>query len=459
MQKNKSPVSRMSVLLTVQRASGAGDIKINLLKSRNDPKMSSVGFWWILFLFIINLGAPCAYGQTHQTFDSEMSSIREKSTWTLGPFKINPNLRLSGGYDNNIYGAVGGTPPVADYVATVSPQFNVYLPVRNSLILSFIWAPQYVYFAETKKERALNNNYAFGFRFLVLNRFVFSAGYDYARTKDRISSEIYRRIIEQVSGYRGSISFETARGTSIGISSSLRRYRYEDVALPDSPLALSLALDREEKNTSIELYYRIFSDSSFFINLGYTSYKFTASEARFRDSHSYQFYTGMQFPLLGRTTGTLSLGYKKFLPQENSLREYSGLVGDTSLGYRLGRFGFRLQYSRDVPFSYEINNIYFVDNRIGAGASYYVSQSIRWDYSFYYGQGRYPEKYLLQLPNGSSEELKRIDTYQYHSVGIVLRLIQKSGIGLRGNYVERKSNYRLFDLHDFFLEAFMTYEF
>jgi hypothetical protein len=434
-------------------------MNISLMKIPKYRRLFFLGFWCTFCLYTVTVAPPYVCGQNYQTFYSELKSIRERALWNLGPFKINPYLRLSAGYDNNIYAAVGETAPISDFVATVSPQFNIYLPVRDSLLLSFFLGPQYVYFAETKKERALNNNYSSSFRLLIFNRFVLSAAYDFAKTKSRISTEINRRIVEQSNSYGGSISFETARQTSIGISSSLRRYRYEDVTLPDSPVPLSNALNRDERNARLRFYYKIFSDSFFFVDFGYTVYKFTTPEASFRDSHSYQIYTGVQFPLLGRTKGTLSLGYKKFLPQDKSLKMYYGLVGDTNLEYRLGRFGLRLQYTRDVPFSYEPNNIYYIDNRIGAGLSFYMSQSTRWDYNFYHGKGRYPEEDLIQLPDGSFEELKRSDIYQYHSVGIVLRIIQNSGIGLRGNYTERNSNYNLYNTHDFFLEVFFTYEF
>jgi hypothetical protein len=416
-------------------------------------------FWCISFLLIVTIFKTYVHGQSNQTFNSELNSIKERAKWRLGPFRIYPTLQLSAGYDNNIFGTYKQLGPVSDFVATVSPQLTIYLPFRNWFILSLFESPQYVYFAETENERALNNSYSLAFRMLVFNRFSLSGAYESAKTKERISSEIDRRIFGQIDGYSGSIFLETARSTSIGFSGYLRQFRYENVTLSGSVTPISREFNRDERNIRMEFYYRLFADSSFFMNFGYTNYTFIDPEARFRDSYSYQFYTGIQFPLLGRTRGTLSLGYKKFVPQDESLKAYYGLVGNTSLYFRLGRFGLRLQYIKDVPFSYEYNNIYFIDNRVGAGISLYLSQSIRLDYGFSYGEGNYPEEFLIQLADGALEEIKRIDVYRYHSVGIVFRIFRNTGIGLTANYWERLSNYFLYSEDRFFLGALLTYAF
>lgn len=174
---------------------------------------------------------------------------------------------------------------------------------------------------------------------------------------------------------------------------------------------------------------------------------------------SYQAYTGIGFPLLGRVRGTLSLGYKKLLPRREGKTSFSGLVGDTSLDFRVRRFNFRLQYSRDYRFSYWTNNIYFLENRYGLGISFYLTRLLRLDYNFSYGEVHYPELMSLWMPDDRYEEIKREDVYRAHTVGFVFRIIKNTGIGVRLNFWERDSNIYWANRDRMFIGGYVTYEF
>jgi len=241
--------------------------------------------------------------------------------------------------------------------------------------------------------------------------------------------------------YRGSLFYETARRTSFGISASLEKISYEDITLPGEEIYLSRLLNREERSGNLEFYYRLFSESFFFISGGYTEYKFEHIQSRLRDSYSYQAYSGIRFPFLGRVRGTLSLGYKKLLPRSEEKKGFSGLVGNTSFDFRIRRFGLRFQYNRDCYFSYWSNSRYFIEDRYGAGISFYLTHFLRLDYNFSHGEANYPELMLLQMPDGQYEEIKRKDTYRIHTAGFVVRIIRNTGIGLMFNFWERESNY------------------
>jgi hypothetical protein len=409
------------------------------------------------FLIIITF-PTLATAQGYQTFRAELDSIRMRARWSVGPFRIWPSLQFNVGYDDNIYGTYGERAPVADYVTSLSLPLNIYLPFRDWLILSFSDSPQYVYFFDLDKERAFNNSYSTGFRLLLLNRFVVSGSYGVGRTKQRQFSEIDRRIFQEVKSYSGSIFLDTARNSSLGFSGSIRQFSYEDVTLEGAEIPLSRALDREERDGRIEFYYRIFTDSSFFANIGYTYYEFVNPQGSFRDSYSYQIYSGIAFPLFGRARGTLSLGYRKLIPRDKNLKGFSGPVGNTGVEFRLGRFNLRVQYIRDIPFSYG-ENIFYINNNYGAGLSFYLTSSIRLDYDFSYGGGKYPEPTEIILPDGTREEVERNDIYKSHSAGLVFRIIRNTGIGLTAIYSERKSNYYLYDSDRLTVGVFLTYEF
>jgi hypothetical protein len=421
-------------------------------------KFKTPGFVLLFSLLEMVCFSNAAHAQDYQTFRSERESILSNAKWRFGPFFVFPGLQLGLGHDSNIYGTYAAT-PVPDYVATVSLPFSFHLVFGNLLILSFSETPSYDYYFEHRTERSFNNSYSLDFRLLLFHSFPLSGGYQYARVKYRATSEINRRVFQTAKGYYGRLFAETIRDTAFGFSASVTRINYEDITLPDTELPLSVALNREERNGRLELYYRVFSDSHFFANFGYTEYSFDSPQSSFRDSYSYQGYGGLRFPLLGRARGSISLGYKKLTPKHGHLKPFSGVVGNTEFSLRIGRLSYRIEYVQDVPFSYESNNIYYIDKRYGAGLSLYLSQWLRLDYDFSYGGGNYPESQPVVLPDGSSVEIKRRDKYRSHLAGIVFRLVRNTGLGISVNYWERRSNYFRENVDRTFIGAFLTYEF
>jgi hypothetical protein len=411
----------------------------------------------IIALFFFTVPLEGQSDNSYETFQSSLQSIKN-AKWRLGPFKIFPSLQLNWQYDNNIYGASVERSPISDFVTTISLPFTFYLPMGNWLIFYFTESPQYVYFRELKSERSLNNSYSPGLRLLLINRFVVSGSYQYSRVKDRTQGDIDARIMQETRGYRASIFYETSRGSSLGFAWSVSKQSYEDITLPGADTSLSRTWDREWKTGAIQFNHDIFTNGNFFISLGRSDFKFTYAQGAFRDSYSYQLLSGIQFPIVGRARGGLSLGYSRFIPKEEGRRGYSGLVANTNLSLRTGRFGFSFLFRRSTPFSYG-ESIFFVDNWYGAGISFYLTQIARLDYNFSYGGGTYPEPITVQAPDGSLQEITRKDKYRTHTAGIVFRIIGNTGLGLTATYWERASNYYLYSTDRFAVGAAITFDF
>jgi len=416
-----------------------------------------------LFSIVISLLiliSTTLFSQSYQTFQSEIREITQRARWHLGPFRIYPTIQLRNvGYDDNVYRKREEDNPISDYTATLSPQFRVYLLFKNWIILTFSENPEYVYFIKEKRERSFNNSYSPGIKFLLFHRFVLSGNYLYQRRRRRASSEFDVRAHETIKSYIGSFFYETARGTSFGFSGGERKISYEDITIPGEEIYLSRLLNRKEKSGNFELYYRVLSESYFFIIGGYTVYQFEKLESRWRDSFSYQVYSGIRFPLLGRIRGTFSLGYKRLIPKQKWRSSFGGLVGNTSLDLRIRRFSFRILYNRDCRFSYWTNNVYFLENRYGAGISFYLTRFLRLDYDFSYGENNYPEKMTVRMPEGNYQEIKRQDFYRIHTIGFAVRIIRSTGVGIRYNYWQRESNFQWANRKNWFIGGYVTYEF
>ena len=419
----------------------------------------SLLFTIFFFLFIFS-SSTLSFAQSYQTFRSELDQIVRNVRWRVGPFRIRPafNFRLIG-YDNNVFYQEQQEGTASDFTATVSPDLNIYLIYRNSLILSFTESPEYVYYFKYASERRLNNTISPKFRILLLGRFVFSGSYTKSSRWWRATSEFNRRANEKRDNYEGSMHFETPRGTSLGISVYKTKISYEDSILDSQEASLYRILSRSENRAQFELTYRIFSESSFFLTGSYTENVFENPESKVKNSISYQINSGIGFPLLGNVKGTLSLGYKKLIPEEAERKSFSGIVGDTSFELTRGRFVFNLGYTRDCPFSHSINNIFYIDSRVSMGLSFYLTSFLRVNYSYSLGGASYPELIPLLRDDGSYEEIKRRDTYGIHTASFVVRIIRNIGLGLRVNRWQRSSNYTGESRDRMYMGAYIEYVF
>ena len=413
-----------------------------------------------LLLFLALILISSLRSQDYQSFRYELDYVQKNTKLRIGPFRIFPSFNLTDvGYDDNVYYQQEDDNPVSDYTATFSPQFKLYFLFRNKLILSLTENPEYVYYYKEKRERRWNNTLSSELKLLFLNRFVLSGSYSYQDRRYRASSEFDVRANELRESYKGSLFYETPRRTSFGVSASLDKISYEDITLPGEDMYLSCDLNRQEREGNFQFYYRVFSDSLFFVSGGYSEYNFEYIQSQWRDSYSYQVFSGIRFPLFGRMRGALSLGYRKLLPRQEGKKGFSGLIGNTSFAFRIMRFGLRFQYARDFRFSYWTDSIYYIEDRYGSGVSFYLSRFLRLDYNFLYGENNYPEITIVQLPDGHFKEIKRKDIYRIHTAGFVLRIIKRTGIGIMVNIWERESNYYWANRNRNFLGGYVTYEF
>lgn len=401
-----------------------------------------------------------SYSQGYRSFRDEREDIVKTAVYKIGPFRVYPSLGVKDfGYDNNVYYESENQGPVSDYTLTIFSSVRLYYLFHRNVIISLRENPEYVHYFEVKRERGWNNILSPEIRILLLKRFVLSGSYLDSKIRYRVTSEFNARVYENRRGFKGSLFFETPRGTSLGLSGSSEEITYDDIRSSLQDVSISRSLNRKEQEVNLESYYRILPESFVFFKGGYKEYNFIDSLYRWRDAYSYQAYSGIQFPILGRIRGALALGYKKLTPRDANKQKFAGLIGDTSLNLRVSRFAFRVGFIRDCYFSLSSNNIYFVENRYEAGISFYLTKFLRLDYDFGTARDGYPEIDRIVSPNGQIEEIKRRDSYQTHTAGFVIRIIKNTGVGLAINYWKRESNIFLENRDRIFFGGYLTYEF
>jgi len=379
-------------------------------------------------ILILLLGAALpVFGQSYLGFQDEFSGILQKARMSFGPFRIYPVIRIQNiGYDTNTQ---FGDNAIPDYTGTLASDINVYLPFRRSLMLTFRDTPEYSYYLRERDRRTFTNSYAFEAKYLLLSRFVVFGRYHRDSHWRRFSTELGWLTRDMARGYEFGLFYETARKTFLGLTGTWNKQSYEDVQTGDSVIPLAQTLNRIEKSGAFEFYYQIFNDGFFFTKLGVTDYRFEHAEAAGRDARSYEADAGIRFPLLGIIRGTLSLGYKKFVPRAAGTQSFSGIVGNTSLDIRLGRFSVRLGYDRNTVFSYFTDDTY-LQNGYSGSISFYLSRILRLECAVNYSAMDYPRPFIVVDGLGETRSVRRLDQQLSIAPSLVLRVFRQTGVGL-----------------------------
>jgi hypothetical protein len=404
----------------------------------------------------LSLAGPFAAAQTYTPFQTEFDKIIEDTRYQIGPFRLFPRIGFPDfGYDNNIFRREEER--VSDFMITVAPGLTTNVLIGESVILNFLVDPEYIFYFDHPNLRGWNSSYSSGFRWRLLYRFVLSGNFSDTSRRQRPTDEFRERVNINSKSYEGSVFYEIPQLITFGFSGIQNEITHESLAETDSGGGFFRRLDRDESNINFELYYPVREDTDLFMRTGYFEYDFKSPESSFKNSYAYQIASGIGFPIIGNIRGSMSLGYKWFYPREHVFSKFSGVIGNTGIDYRISRFGIRIIFSRDIPFSFSESNIYFTQNRIGGGISYYPASFLRLDYDAALGRSTYPES-VASVPAGQ-EEYQRKDEYLIHRAAIIIRIFGTMGFGFSLDYQKRSSNLSGFGYDSTYFGVFLTQDF
>jgi len=358
----------------------------------------------------------------------------ESAKWKIGPFSIAPAFYLmDAGYDTNLYYGRGGT-PIKDYTVTAGPGFTVYWPLNKKLVLQVVESPRYVYYHDTKNERAWNNFLNARIN-LAFNRIFMMAGWGFTSARQRLSTEIEIRPRRKERIYEGAILWQASKRTSVYVQGRRTRFDFEDLSY--DIFNLRDRLNRTEDRLNVRTYYQLGNRARFFVSGEYGNFTFEREASASKGSRSYGLFGGVDFAPSSMIRGQVNIGYKVFEPQDKAWTRFHGLAGNSSISIRLLRFlTVRSSYSRDIQFSVWYDNAYYIENRTGGGESVYIMKRSRLTYDYWDGRNRYPESQAV----APGAQVKKRDDYRIHSIGFYFRLKRNIGIGLVANRWNRDSN-------------------
>ena len=400
---------------------------------------------------LLTVISPLLFGYGKTWKGVELEWLVKQAGFKLGPFRVKTVFILNdAGYDSNVYRMPDH--PVKDYSFTAGPALTFYLPIQKKVVFSIYESPRYVYFFETKQERTWNNSLLGRIQF-ALNRVFLSAEAGFAVSREIWSTEIDIRPQRRAAAASASILWQPSKKTSFSLEARESQFKYEDLSYRE--VNLPVTLNHSEQYLDATAFYQISYRFRARIEAEYGRFVFD-NPANPRNSESRSIFGGFDFGPGGIVEGRVRLGLKYFRASGTESGDYRGLVGDSTVGIRLGSMiRLRASYVRDVRFSMWAGYVYFIENTAGAGVSIYLSRNIRLDYDYNLGDFKYPRI----SGDGLGLIRSRNDQVQVHRAGIYLRIQKNIGLGIIANLWRRNSTEDWLKSERTFIGTNLTYDF
>lgn len=279
----------------------------------------------------------------------------------IGPLFVNPTVALTNaGVDTNVFNEAPQDSPKNDFTLTLTPATEMWLRMGPSWLNGSVHE-DLVYYQKYASERSANTVYKFNWM-IPFNRVTFKPTMSYANTRERPGFEIDARSRRTEFSYGGTIEVRALSKTFVALRSDRSSTDFDKDAVF---LGANLRdeLTRTVTNTGIDVRHQVTPLTSLTFEAAREQDRFEFSPLR--DSDSIRITGGVKFDPAALIKGGATVGYRDFAPVSNTLPGFKGSTVALDLSYvLLGVTRFAVKASRDVQYSYDINQPYYVQSGI-----------------------------------------------------------------------------------------------
>ena len=331
--------------------------------------------------------------------------------------------------------------PKSDFTATITPAADTWLrlgPARLNLKLS----GSYLYFAQYSDQRAFGTADSARLDLPLLHVRPW-AGASYLTVRDRPGYEINLRVRRTETALSTGSDFQVSKRTTLGASLVVTRVDYNT---DESILGYSLR-DAFNRTTTVEsalFRYAVTPLTRFVMAADVVQERFEFSPVR--DSDGFRVVPGVEFAATALVSGSAHVGFRRLTMKTAGMPDYTGPVASVDLAYVLmGMTRFSIQVNRDVAYSYEPVEPFYLLTGVSGG----ISQSVGgpWSVEAHAGLQRLSYRVIDQalattLGLGDVQGLAgRVDTVRYYGVGAGYKLGPATRLGVNVDYYTRRSQF------------------
>lgn len=372
------------------------------------------------------------------TWSSRVDEVRKEVRLRAGPFYLKPNLLLKDlGTDDNVFNSAGEQQ--SDFTFTVSPHVDVFVPMARRALFKTTAATDLVWFAEYEGERSIDPQVAVRGEVYLARLMLFGeTAYLNTRQRPNYDVDVRSRHVEKNLSAGGEVALSPR--FSVEVLGRRADMRY-DADAQFNGTALQRTLNAERQGLQLTARHRLTPLTTIAARYERLRDRFEFSPSR--DSQSYRIMPGVEFKPQALLKGTAYVGYRKFTPSDaRALPAFNGLVAQLGLSYTLlGATSFGVSYRRDLTYSYEELQPFFVDASIGASIRQALGR--RFDVIVSADRHRYEYQDLLTAPP-SPNGLPRLDTTWNYAGSFGYRLGREGRIAFGFSYWQRESTTKRF---------------
>ena len=392
-------------------------------------------------VLLVALAVPAAAAE-QTSWSSAVDDVRESARVHAGPFYATPTLQVKNvGVDGNVFNAAGD--PRSDFTFTVAPKADLWVPVARRALVQAAVATDLVWYATYSAERSIDPQLNLRGELYLQRLMLFGEG-AYLNTRQRPNHEIDLRSRHLEDGLTAGVGLRLTPKFSIEVAGRQTRTRYDADATFDGT-SLQRTLNRDSEELEITGRHRLTSLTSIGVRGDIVHDTFMYSPLR--DSRSYRVMPGVEFKPRALVNGSAYVGYRKFTPTApRAVQQFSGLVADLGLSYTLlGATTFGVSYRRDLTYSYEELQPFFVDGSVGAS----VRRAIGRRFDALVSMDRHGYAYHdMTIGDQPVADPPRIDVTWNYAASIGYRINRNGHVGFGVAYWQRESTTESFRDYD-----------
>ena len=371
--------------------------------------------WSLLVLAVILSSPGLALAQVHDSNEAE-----EAARFHWGPLALTPTFTIpTMGVDSNVFNEQED--PKSDFTVSLEPAADYWLRLGRAR-LSARSVINYEYFHEYETQRSFNGSQNAKMEF-QLDRYAPYVEGGYTVSRLRSSLEVDARARQTRTRVGLGVAMHVSERTRFDLSSFTGKIEYD----PDefSGVYLRESFNRDSTSVRAQLSYGLTPLTTFVVRGTAVQDRFEFST--FRDSDSLRILPGFNLKPLALIRGHAFVGYARIESLDPAVADYSGVIADVGVGYELGTTPLDFRVRRDVVYSAESGQPFFVQTGLGLTATRRLTT--RWD-----AKGRYDHDWL-RYP---SDE-RGTDTARTYGCGIGFYLRPDVRLGFDLDYSDRVS--------------------
>jgi hypothetical protein len=412
------------------------------MSKRGQREVISVGA--LLFTWAIPLAAAA-----QSDAPTPIAEVRQNSRLHAGPLYANPTLQLKElGIDNNVYNTYGDQ-QLSDFTFTFVPKLDLSVPVAKRALIQATTAADLVWYAKYASERSVDPQVVLRGQ-VFLRRLTVFGERGYVNTRQRPNQEIDVRARHVDEMLTAGVEVAVTPEITVKVAGHRLSTRYEDTAEYDNT-SLQRTLNRHTDGLEIKTRFRLSALTSLAVRFDDLRDRFPMSPGR--NSESFKVMPGVEFKPRALISGNAYVGYRAFTPDDSRvLPDFKGLVAQLGLSYTLlGATTFGVSYNRDLTYSYDELQPFFIDDSMGVSVRRAFGR--RFDALVSADRHAYEYKDLLNNRTTTVADVPRLDptridtTWNYAS-SIGYRVGREGRVAVAASYWQRDSTTRVFRGYD-----------